>query len=86
MRVVIVGREFSEYNREVREWTREFSERTGVEVEELDPDSTEGESFCRARDIVQYPTIIVETDEGRDAFSHAGTPLPAIDEAASFVL
>ena len=85
MRVVIVGREFSEYNREVREWTREFSERTGVEVEEIDPDSTEGESFCRSRDVVQYPTIIVETDDGRDVFSHVGTPLPAIDEAASCV-
>ena len=86
MRVVIVGREFSDYNREVGEWTRECFERTGIEPEELNPDSGEGESFCRSRDIVQYPTIIVETDEGREVFSHVGTPLPAIDEAASFVL
>lgn len=86
MRVVVVGREFSDYDREVREWVREFEERTRIEIERIDPDTTEGESFCRARDILEYPTIVVETEDGRIVFEHGGTPFPAIDEAASFVL
>ena len=87
MRVVIVGREFSDYNREVREWTREFFERTGIEPEELNPDSGEGESFCRSRDIVEYPTVVVE-DEVRGAVvqDFRGAPLPAIDDIITYLI
>ena len=87
MRVIIIGREFSDYNREVREWTREFKERTKIEVEELDPDSGEGEDFCRSRDIVEYPTLVIE-DEARGTVlaEFRGTPLPQIDEVMSYLL
>ena len=86
MRIVVIGREFSDYDREVREWIREMEYRTGVEVERLDPDTADGDSFAKARDVVRYPSIIVETDDGRIVFEHSGTPFPSIDEAASFVL
>ena len=86
MRVIIIGREFSDYNREVREWTREFKERTGTEVEELNPDSKEGEAFSRARDIVQYPTVVVEDEAGGTILAEfRGTPLPSIDEVFSYL-
>ena len=29
----------------VEEWLRDFERKTGVEIEELDPDTGEGESF-----------------------------------------
>ena len=87
MRVVIVGREFSEYDREIREWEREFFQRTGREVERLNPDSSEGETFCRARDIVEYPTVVVE-DEVRGAVvqDFRGAPLPAIDDIITYLI
>ncbi len=87
MRVVIVGREFSEYDREIREWEREFFQRTGREVERLNPDSSEGEAFCRARDIVEYPTVVVE-DEVRGAVvqDFRGAPLPAIDDIITYLI
>lgn len=86
MRIIIIGREFSEYDREVREWTRELTERTGREVEKIDPDSIEGEGFCRARDITQYPTVVVMMDDGGDVEQWSGTPLPAIDDVMSYFL
>lgn len=86
MRVIIVGREFSDYNREVREFKREFEDRTGVEVEEIDPDSPEGTSFCEARDIVQYPTVVVSDDDGSKVMAEfKGTPLPMLDEVAAYL-
>ncbi len=87
MRIIVVGREFSEYDREVREWIKEFEERSGREVERLNPDSSEGEAFCRARGIVEYPTVVVE-DETRGAVvqDFKGRPLPAIEDALCFVI
>ena len=86
MRVVIVGREYSDYNREVREFKQEFEKRIGFEVEEIDPDSVEGVSFCEARDIVQYPTLIVSDDDGSKVVAEfKGTPLPMIDDVAAYL-
>ena len=39
MRVVVIGKEFSEYNREVVVFMRDFVARTGVEVERIDPET-----------------------------------------------
>ncbi|MBQ6147536.1 hypothetical protein IJI70_01705 [Candidatus Saccharibacteria bacterium] len=85
MRVVVIGKEFSEYNREVEDFMRDFEARTGVEVERINPETKEGETFCRARDVVQYPTVIVETEEGKILGEYRGTPLPGIDEVFSYL-
>ena len=52
MRVVCVWRRESDYGRAVEEWLSEFERRTGREVEDLNPDTKDGESFCRAYDVV----------------------------------
>ncbi len=86
MRVVCVWRRASDYGRTVEEWLTEFERRTGVEIESIDPDSIEGESLCRAYDIVEYPTIIAIDNDGGVLALWRGEMLPTFDEVNYWVL
>ena len=86
MRVVCVWKEASEAAREVREWVREFETRTGVEVELLDPETREGETFCRAHDVTMYPTLLVMGSDGRVAQEWRGTPMPMMDAVTAYLV
>jgi hypothetical protein len=59
---------------------REFNRRTGKNLESLDPDTRIGESFARAYDIVQYPTIVAIGPSGTELKRWSGLPLPLMDE------
>lgn len=81
MRLIVVGRDMEDYSRMVNEWIREFERRTGREVEEIDPDSGEGSTLCRAYDIVEYPTILALNDSDGSVLSMwRGRNLPTFDE------
>lgn len=82
MRVVCVWREGYDYSRTVEEWLREFEHRNNVEVESIDPETREGESFCRAYDVVEYPTILALGDDGAVLAMWRGEMLPTFDEVA----
>lgn len=85
MKVFVVGREASDYGREVRDWMRDYERATRVQPEWMDPDSPEGERFCRAREIMQYPTVVVvDEDMGRVVEMWPGTPLPPIDTVSYY--
>ena len=85
MRVVVVWRDYTEYAREVTSWMEDFKKFTGKEVESLDPDSIEGEIFVKARDIVQYPTVVVTKDDGVVVREFKGTPLPQFEDVSYFL-
>lgn len=80
MRVVCVWREGEDYSRIVREWMREFERRTGREIESLDPQTHEGEGFCRAYDVVEYPTMMALDNKGGVLEMWRGKMLPTFDE------
>ena len=82
MRVVCVWRRESDYGRETEEWIRDLERRTGREVESMTPDSREGENFCRAYDIVEYPTIVAVGPDGKELATWRGRQLPLLDEVA----
>ncbi len=82
MRVVCIWREGQDYSRMVEEWLTEFGRRTGKEVENLDPDTADGEGFCRAYDIVEYPTLIALDTNGAVLAMWRGEMLPRFDEVA----
>ncbi len=84
MRIIIVGRERSEYGRELRDYIRDFRNITGGEIEILDPDSRDGESFCRTYDIVEYPTVIAISNDGQMQQMWKGKPLPLINELSYY--
>jgi len=85
MRVVIVYKDQSDYARTVAEFLRDFSRRTGKTLEELDPETIEGETFCRAYDIVEYPSLIALDLDGRVQNLWRGLPLPTINEVSYYV-
>ncbi len=82
MRVVCVYREGEDYSRTVEEWLRDFERRTGKEIERMSPDGREGVQFCRAYDIVEYPTILALGDDGAVLSMWRGKELPLFDEVA----
>ena len=86
MRVVIIWREASEYGSDVREWIREAEYRGGYSIESYEPDSSEGESICRTYDVVEYPTILAISDEGRMLEMWRGKMLPKIDDVAYYLI
>ena len=86
MRIVVVWKENTDYARVVREWLREFKRRTGRDLESLDPESLAGESFARAYDIVEYPTVIAMTDEGKEQQRWAGRMLPKVDDVNYYAM
>jgi len=48
MRVVVVAKDNTDYSRQVVTFVDDMARQTGHELEVLDPESREGESFCRS--------------------------------------
>lgn len=85
MRVVIVYKNESDYARSVLDFLRDFKHQTGHDLQTLDPDTVEGEQFCRAYDIVEYPTVIALSDDSIMQNAWTGVPLPTISEVSFYV-
>lgn len=84
MKIVLIGRERSDYGREIRDYQRDFKQLTGREIQVINPDSKEGEDFCRAYGIVEYPTILAVADSGQMQQMWRGKPLPLINELSYY--
>ena len=84
MRAVIIYRKNTDYEREVTDFVRDFGRRTGKVIDEMDPDSREGEAFSIAHDVVEYPTVMGLSDDGKVLAEWRGTPLPRIDEVSYY--
>ena len=84
MRIVVVYKDYSDHGREVREYIEDFERQTCLKIEVMDPDSGRNEFFLRAYDVVEYPTILAITDEGRLLQQWRGKPLPLFDEVAYY--
>lgn len=84
MRVVVVTKDNTEYARTVETFLGDMARQTGKVLETLDPDTSEGTGFCRTYDIVEYPTIVALTDEGRLLQLWRGLPLPTISEVSYY--
>jgi hypothetical protein len=84
MRVVVVYKNESDHARDVMDFLRDFKRQTGRDLETLEPDSRDGETFCRAYDIVQYPTVIAISDDSVMQNIWTGLPLPTISEVSYY--
>lgn len=84
MKARVVYRSNSEHGSAVEGYLRDFSRQTGSEIETLDPDTLEGINFCRAYDIVEYPTVVALSDDGRVQNVWRGLPLPTINELSYY--
>ncbi len=84
MRIAVIYRLESDHAREVTDYLRDFSAQTGHIIEEINPDSPEGSSFCRTYDIVEYPTLVALSDDGQLQNMWRGRPLPTISEVSFY--
>ncbi len=85
MKVLVLSKEHTDYARAVETYLSDFHRQTGYELEVIDPDSREGESICRLYDIVEYPTIIVTSNDGVIQRTWSGTSFPPTGELAYYV-
>ena len=85
MRVAVVYKYESDHAREVLDYLRDFLRQTGHSIEEIDPDTSDGSSFCRTYDIVEYPTMLALSDNGQLQNMWRGRPLPTISEVSFYV-
>jgi hypothetical protein len=85
MKAVVVYKDESDYAREVLDYLRDFKRQTGHDLETIDPDSPDGIDFCRAYDIVEYPSIVAISDDGVMQNLWRGRPLPTISEVSYYV-
>ncbi len=85
MRVVVVYKDDTDYAREVIDYLHDFEHQTGHVLETLNPEHPDGEQFCRAYDIVEYPTVIAIADDSTMQNTWVGTPLPTISEVSYYI-
>ncbi|HET7630506.1 MAG TPA: hypothetical protein VFK03_03980 [Candidatus Saccharimonadales bacterium] len=85
MRTFIAYKIESDYYRQVADWMGDFKRQTGKELEEVDPDSADGDMTCRTYDIVEYPSIVALDDNGVMQNMWKGLPLPTISEVSYYV-
>ena len=84
MRIVVVYRDASDHGREVREYIDDFERQTRLEIEQMNPDDSSNQFFLQAYDIVEYPTILAISDDGRLLQMWRGRPLPLIDKVTYY--
>lgn len=85
MRVVVLYKDATDYTRQVTDYLRDFKRQTGHELETMNPESPDGVDFCRAYDILEFPTILALSDDGRLQNMWKGLPLPTISEVSYYV-
>ena len=86
MRVVIIWGDNTDYARTVIDWLRDFEIRSGKQIESLSPDEPEGESLCRAYDIVEYPTMLAIDTDGSLLQMWRGTDMPRISDVSYYLM
>lgn len=85
MKTVVVYKEETDYARTVVDYLRDFKRQTGHDLETIDPETPEGADFCRAYDIVEYPSVVAISDNGNLQNLWRGLPLPTISEVSYYV-
>lgn len=84
MRLAIVYKDESDHAREVASFLRDFVRQTGHVVDEINPDTRDGDAFCRIYDIVEYPTMVALSDDGQMLHLWRGRPLPTLNEVSFY--
>lgn len=85
MRIIVIYKDKTDYTRSITDFLRDFKSQTGKDLEEMDPDSMDGNQFCETYGIVEYPTIIALSDEGIMQNEWTALPLPTINEVSYYV-
>jgi hypothetical protein len=85
MKVLVLYRPNSEHGRTVEEFIHDFQRRHGDKrLEALNIDTREGSAMATLYDVVQYPAVLVMTDDGMIQRSWMGEMMPLQEEVFSY--
>jgi hypothetical protein len=85
MKTYVIYKDASDHARPVIEFLREFYRQTGKQLDVIDPETREGDAFCRTYDIVEYPSLVALDANGMVQQLWRGLPLPRISEVSYYV-
>lgn len=85
MRVVVVYKPLSEHRMAVETFMADVKRQSGHDLETLNPETREGDSFCKLYDIIEYPSIVVLAGDGIMQDMWRGLPLPTVNEVIMYV-
>ncbi len=82
----MIYRDGEDYTRAVTDFLHDFGRATGgYKIEEVNPDTKDGDSLARTYDIVEYPTLIALTNDGVMQEMWRGTRFPLISELTYYI-
>lgn len=84
MKVTILYRPESEFARSVEEFAHDIERQQNVVPTLISVDTREGASLAQMYDILQYPAVLALRDSGELMQHWVGTPLPLMNEVASY--
>ena len=85
MRAVILYHPHSEFSRPIEEYVRDFERQRDKKIELVSLETVEGSNMAGLYDIVQYPALLVISDDGQLVRQWQGEHLPLMDEVAGFL-
>lgn len=87
MKAVILYHPNSAEARIIEEYVHNFAERgSSKPIELISLESRDGSATATLYDIVQYPTLMVLSDDGQLHKAWQGTSLPLMDELAGYLV
>lgn len=86
MKFIVVYRPESEHATDVETFLHDFQPHipAGVKTETISLNTREGAATAALYDIVQYPAILIATDDGIPLQIWSGPMLPLMNEVASY--
>jgi len=84
MKVYILYHPQSDHSRSVEEYATDFERTKSKKIELLSLESPEGADMAQLYDVVQYPAVIAQRDNGELVKSWEGAELPLMDEVAAY--
>jgi thiol-disulfide isomerase/thioredoxin len=75
----------NEYSRVTEELVEELKDQTDKKIVFIDVDSKEGMEKVSNYGVVDYPALIVLTDDGQPYYMWQGSSLPSTGEVASYL-
>ena len=86
MKALALYHQDSETARPLEEFARALESRTGMKLELISLETPAGDDKSQVYGVVDYPAIIVTTDEGAMQKLWQGSQLPLIDEVVSYLI
>lgn len=86
VKLLVLYRPNSEYEREVESFVRDFQRRydIGRKIEMVSLNTRDGAATASLYDVVAYPAIMVLADDGSLVNMWQGMPLPLMDDVAGY--